>query len=112
MGTFLTRKAVGRRSNAYLSCQQLMGPNKKCAVCGTAIVIVTLDTKVCTLEFLVTKVLKGAQGFVVPNVSFGAQELVFGTEEDFDDDNGALLFRLFLFLHHCSNCFGGFGPLL
>jgi ubiquitin-like 1-activating enzyme E1 B len=86
--TFLTRKLMGRRSNAYLSCQKPMEPNKKCAICGTAIVIVTLDTKVATLEFLVSKVLKGAQGFVVPNVSHGANEMIFGTEEVFDEEEG------------------------
>ena len=35
-----------------------------CPICGTAIVIVTLDTAVVTLDFFVSRVLKGAQGFV------------------------------------------------
>ena len=35
-----------------------------CPICGTAIVIVTLDTAVATLGFFVSMVLKGAQGFV------------------------------------------------
>lgn len=87
--TFLTRKLMGRRSNAYLSCQQPMPPNKKCAFCGTAVVVVTLNTKVATLEFLVTRVLKGAQGFVVPNVDAeDGTEMICGTQEEFDQDNG------------------------
>jgi ubiquitin-like 1-activating enzyme E1 B len=86
--TFLTRKLMGRRSNAHLSCQNPMAPNKKCFVCGTAIVFITLNTKEATLDFLVSKVLKGAQGFVVPNVSIGKIEILHGTEEEFDEDEG------------------------
>ena len=86
--TFLTRKLVGRRSNAHLSCNSLMTPNKQCFVCGTAIVVIKLNTKVATLDFLVSKVLKGAQGFVVPNVSAGENEILYGTQEAFDEDEG------------------------
>ena len=44
---------------------------------------------ICNLiDNLVSKVLKGAQGFVVPNVSHGSTEMIFGTEEVFDEEEG------------------------
>jgi hypothetical protein len=49
---------------------------------------VSLDADTRTLSFLVNWVLIDALGFQVPNVSWGSTELIFGTEVEFDDDEG------------------------
>jgi hypothetical protein len=55
----------------------------RCYVCGTASICVSLDTKTCSLEFLVNKVLRAKLGFHQPNVSFGAKELCGADPDDF-----------------------------
>ena len=87
-GIFLTRLPMGRRQNAYLWSQSARAPNESCFVCGRAMVTVTLDTKKSTLDFLVSKVLKAGLGFGQANVSFGANELVCASHEEYDEDYG------------------------